>query len=243
MISLQKTLSKKLNEFREDFGKIGFWAVFALVMPIIGLSLFIGVIYEISPFLRNHPFVSVPAFVVTISIFSGLALLPTNIVGMTSGWAFGFPLGLAAMLAAIAGAVALNFFISKKLAGKKFYRVLRRKPKFKAVHNALLEGNFWKVIIIIALLRISPATPFAATNFMISASGVSIKSYIFGTVLGYIPRTSATVFVGSSLNRLNFEQPQESWLLFLGIAATIAATVIIGILSRRALERLTPESA
>ena len=95
--------------------------------------------------------------------------------------------------------------------------------------------------MIIILLRLSPATPFAATNFLISASGVSIKSYVLGTVIAYIPRTAATVFVGSSLSQLNFEQPKESWVIILGIVATVLATIVIGVLSKRALNKLTLE--
>ncbi len=227
MAGIKKKLKNKFFELKRDFGKIGFWAVFALVMPIIGLSVFLGVIYQVSPWLEANPEIGVPAFIITISVMSGLAILPTNIVGMTSGWAFGFPVGLATMLAAIGGAVALNFFISRRLAGKNFDQIIKEKPKLRVIHQALLDGNMYKVIIIIALLRISPATPFAATNFMISASGVSMKSYLLGTVLGYLPRTSATVFVGSSLSRLNFEQPRETWLIILGILATILATIII----------------
>ena len=236
-------LIKRIRQLREDFGKIGFWAVVAAVLPIFGLTAFIGVIYQVSPWLEANPGIGVPAFILTISVMSGLAILPTNIVGMTSGWAFGFPLGLFAMLSAIAGAVTLNFFISRRIAGKKFDQVIEEKPKLKAIHDALLEGNLLKVVIIIVLLRLSPATPFAATNFLISASGVSMKSYIAGTVLGYLPRTSATVFVGSSLTKLNFEQPSESWLIILGIIATIIATIVIGVLSKRALNRLTLQNA
>ncbi len=243
MSSFKDKLYKKIQKLREDFGKIGFWTAFSLVMPIIGLSLFIGLIYQISPWLESNPSVGVPSFILTISILSGLAILPTNIVGMTSGWAFGFPLGLLTMLSALGGAVALNFFISRRLAGKKFDSVIGEKPKLRAIHKALLGGSLAKVVLIIVLLRLSPATPFAATNFMISASGVSMKAFLFGTVLGYIPRTSATVFVGSSLSQLNFDQPKESWLIILGIVATVAATIVIGVLSKRALNRLTLEEA
>lgn len=243
MSSIKNRFAEKIANIRKDFGKIGFWAIFAMVMPIIGLTALLGVLYEVGPWLEENPIIGIPSFIITISILSGFAILPTNIVGMTSGWAFGFPIGLLTMLSAIGGAVAINYVISRRLAGKNFINVIKEKPKLNAIHKALLDGSLIKVIIIIVLLRLSPATPFAATNFLISASGVSMKSYIFGTVLGYIPRTSATVFVGSSLSQLDFNQPQESWLIILGIIATIVATIVIGILSKRALNRLTIEQA
>lgn len=212
-------------------------------MPIFGLTAFIGVIYSVSPWLRANQTEGIFAFIVSVSVLAGLAILPTNIVGMVSGWAFDFQFGLLAMLGAISGALAINYFVSKRLAGENFYKALERNPKLKAVHKSLLRESFFKALIIIILLRLSPAVPFAATNFMISASGVSIKTFLLGTLLGYLPRTSATVFVGSSLTQLNFNQPQESWMIILGIIATIAATVVIGIFSKRALNRIMAENA
>jgi uncharacterized membrane protein YdjX (TVP38/TMEM64 family) len=238
---LIKRIINYLLGIRRDFGKIGFWAAFSLVMPIIGLTVFLGLIYEISPWLKAYPEIGAPAFIFTISILSGLAILPTNIVGMTSGWAFGFPLGLLTMLISIGGAITVNFFLARRLAGKNFDLVIESKPRLNAIHKALLGGSLLKVVTIIALLRLSPATPFAATNFLISASGVSIKSFLLGSVIGYLPRTSATVFIGSSLTQLNFKQPTESWLLIVGLVATVAAMIKIGILSRRALNNLTLE--
>lgn len=237
-----KILSK-IKKLKEDFGKIGFWAGFSLVMPIFGLTAFISVIYNISPWLQANQTEGIFAFILSVAVLAGLAIIPTNVVGMVSGYAFDFKFGLLAMFGAIIGALAINYFISKRLAGKNFQEVLEKKPKLKAVHKALLKESFFKAVVIIVLMRLSPALPFAATNFMISASGVSLKTFLLGTILGHLPRTSATVFVGSSLSELNFNQPQESWLIFVGIGATICATIIVGILSKRALNRMTMETA
>jgi uncharacterized membrane protein YdjX (TVP38/TMEM64 family) len=172
-----------------------------------------------------------------VSILAGLAILPTNIVGIVSGWAFGFQFGFLAMLGAIGGALAINYFVSKRLAAQNFDQLLKSKPKLRAVHKELLKDRLVRTLVIIVLLRLSPAVPFAATNFLMSASGVSMKTFLFGTLLAYVPRTSATVFVGASLTQLNFNQPQESWLIIVGIVSTILATIVIGILSKRALNR------
>jgi uncharacterized membrane protein YdjX (TVP38/TMEM64 family) len=242
MIGLEN-LIKKLKKLKDEFGKIGFWAAFSLLMPIIGLTVFIGVIFNVSPWLQKNKVEGVFAFVIAVSVLAGLAILPTNVVGMVSGWAFNFQLGLLAMLGAIGGALAINYFVSKRLAGENFQNVIEEKPKLNAVHKALLKESFSKTLLIIVLLRLSPAVPFAATNFMISASGVSMKTFLLGTLIGYLPRTSATVFVGSSLTTLNFNQPQESWMIILGIIATLVATIVIGIFSKRALNQMTMEHA
>lgn len=242
MNGLQKIL-RKIKKLRNEFGRIGFWAVFSLVMPILGLTAFIGLIYNVSPWLQANQGKGILAFIFSVAVLAGLAVLPTNIVGMVSGWAFDFQFGLLAMLGAIGGALAINYFVSKRLAGKNFHLMIESKPKLKAIHRELLKDHFVKTLIIIVLLRLSPAMPFAATNFLMSASGVSLKTFLLGTLIGYLPRTSATVFVGSSLTHLDFKQPQEAWLIIIGITATIAVTIIIGILSRRALDRYMVEVA
>lgn len=232
---------KKFKNAREDFGRIGFWAAFSLIMPIFGLTAFIGLIYEVSPWLQANKTYGVLFFIATVAILAGLAILPTNIVGMAAGWAFGFKLGLFAMLGAIAGALAINFFVSKRLAGKKFTELIEKKPKLKAIHRELLKSHFFRNLVIIVLLRLSPAVPFAATNFLISASGVSIRTFLLGTVIGYIPRTSATVFVGSTITMLDFNQPTQSWMIILGIISTITALIVMGVVSKRALDRYLRE--
>lgn len=224
-----------------DFGKIGSVAGITAVLPIAGSTLLLTFVYQIGPWLQEHQWFGVFMFVSFMTVFCGLALLATNILGIVSGFAFDFQMGILAQLTGIIGASTLMFLISKRYASKKFLSIIDRKPKFKAIHNALLNENFFKTILIITLIRLSPAVPFSLTNFLVSASGISFKTFILGTFLGMVPRASALVFVGSSLSELDFSQPQESWLLVLGIIATILAVCIIGILSKKALSNMVIE--
>jgi uncharacterized membrane protein YdjX (TVP38/TMEM64 family) len=230
--------SNKITKFKKDFGKIGAVAGITTVMPIVGSMFLLTVVYQISPWLQENKEIGVLIFVVFMTIFSGLALLATNILGIVSGFAFDFTIGIVAQIVGLAGASTLMFLLAKRYASKNFLSIIEEKPKLKAIHHALLNESVFKTLLIITLIRLSPAMPFAVTNFIISASGVSFKTFILGTVLGMTPRASAVVFVGSSLSELNFSQPQESWLLILGIAATILSVLAIGTISRRALNNL-----
>jgi uncharacterized membrane protein YdjX (TVP38/TMEM64 family) len=98
------------------------------------------------------------------------------------------------------------------------------------------------VLLIIFLLRLSPAMPFALTNFLMASARVPLKSFIGGTFLGMLPRSSAVVFVGSGLSELAFNDPQEAWLIVFGIIATIVSIIFITIVARRALERMTRQN-
>lgn len=241
MAGIREKVTARFEELREDYGRIGFWAVYALVMPMIGLTLLAAFILQAGPWLKSNPagwFV----FAVAVGLLCGFAILTTNVISIVSGWAFGFALGLAAMMTGIAAAVSINFFFSKKLAAAKFNRIMEQKPRIRAIHTELLAGHKRKVFLIILLLRLS-ITPFAGTNFLISASGVPFSAYFWPTVVGYVPRTAAAVFVGTTVEKLAFDQPSESWALILGVAATIATIIVISILSKRALERLTAPAA
>ena len=50
---IKERFLKKTERFRKDFGKIGFWAVLAMVLPIIGQTVFLGLIYRVSPWLAE----------------------------------------------------------------------------------------------------------------------------------------------------------------------------------------------
>ncbi len=134
----------------------------------------------------------------------------------------------------------LTSFFPANWQARSLTPVLEARPRINAIHKELLAGHIGKVFAIILLLRLS-VTPFAGTNYLISASGVSFGTYFWATITGYIPRTAAAVFVGTSIERLNFGQPRESWLLFLTIGATIAVMILMSILAKRALNRLTEQ--
>jgi uncharacterized membrane protein YdjX (TVP38/TMEM64 family) len=224
-----------------DFGKIGSIAGVTTVLPIAGSTLLLTFVYQIGPWLQEHQWFGIFIFVFFMTICCGLALLATNILGIVSGFAFDFQIGVIAHLSGIIGASTLMFLLSKRYASKNFLSIIDRKPKFRAIHNALVNESFFKTLLIITLVRLSPAIPFSLTNFLISATGISFTTFILGTFLGMLPRASALVFVGSSLSELDFSQPQESWLLFLGILATILAISVISILSKKALSNMVIE--
>lgn len=234
---------KNFNQTIKDFGKIGSLAGITTFLPIIGSTLLLTIIYQISPWLQENKEIGLVCFVVLMSILSGFALLATNILGIVSGFAFDFQAGLLAQLTGIIGASSIMYLLAQKYASKNFLNIIQEKPKLKAIHTALTNENIWKTLLIIFLIRLTPVMPFAVTNLMISAAGVSFKTFIVGTILGMLPRASAIVFVGSSLSELNFSQPQESWVIILGIVATISSIIVVSVISKRALNRLTLEEA
>lgn len=232
---------QKLKNFIEDYGRTSWMAGATALLPVVGSMFLLAGVYRIAPWLQENQGPGIMLFILVMTVFAGLALLATNILGIVSGFAFDFELGVFAQITGIAGASTLMFFMARLYARRSLLSAIDKKPKLRAIHMALVGRSFLRVMLLVALIRLSPAVPFALTNFMASAAGISFKAFFAGTLLGMLPRSSAIVFVGSSLSELDFSEPQETWMIFSGIAATIAAFAVVSIIAKRALDNLAAE--
>ncbi len=215
---------------------------YTAVMPVVGSTFLMGTVYTAGPWLQSNWEIGVVLLVAVMTVLAGIALIATNILGIVSGFAFDFPLGLAAYLAGILGASSVMFVVARRFASHRLQPLLDAKPKLKAVHGALLGESVLRTFLVLILVRLSPAIPFAATNFVVASSGVSFPVFVLGTFVGMLPRSAAVVFVGSSLSELDFDRPHEMWLVVVGIAASILGVITLGVVSRRALLRLSAEA-
>jgi uncharacterized membrane protein YdjX (TVP38/TMEM64 family) len=236
-----RSFTERVKRFIVDYGVIGSMTGYTAIMPIVGSTILLGTMYEIGPWLQSNRAVGAALVVATMSALAGVALIATNILGFVSGFAFGFPLGLATYIGGIFGASSVMFVIAKRFGSSGLQPLIARRPRLRVVHRALLDENAARTLLVLVLIRLSPAIPFAATNFVVSAAGVSFSLFAFATVIGMLPRAAAVVFVGASLSELDFDRPQESWIVILGIAATVFAIAFISFFARRALRRISSD--
>lgn len=236
-----QTLLNKIRAYLDELGRLAPIALVTTFMPIVGSSILLAFAYPLGHWLRENWEIGAGFYFFGILFFCGLALLPTNVIGIIGGWAFGFYFGFALLISGIVGAAFASFLIHSRIAGDRLPHVFDAHPKAKVIYHALLGQSVWRAALIIFLLRLSPAMPFALTNFLMASARVSVKSFLLGTFFGMIPRSSAVVFVGAGLSELSFEDSSGSWLIISGIIATIISVFIIGIISKRALEHLTYE--
>jgi uncharacterized membrane protein YdjX (TVP38/TMEM64 family) len=233
----------KIYAYFREFGKITPIALVTTFLPIAGSMILLTFAYPLGFWLRENWEIGTGLYVFGILFFCGLALLPTNVIGIIGGWAFSFELGIFLLITGICGAALVSFLFHTRIVGDKLPQIFEAHPKAKAIYNALLAKSALRTTLIIFLLRLSPAMPFALTNFLMASARVPLKSFLFGTFFGMLPRSSAVVFVGAGLSELNLESPEEMWLLIFGIAATVISIIVISFISRRALERLTAENS
>lgn len=142
----------------------------------------------------------------------------------------------------VVGAATISFKINSHISGDRLPDVAGKHPRAAAIYRSLLGENFWRTTLIIFLIRLSVVMPFAFTNFLMASAKVPLKSFLLGTAAGMLPRSTAMVFVGAGLSELTLENTGDSYVLVMGIAATIFSALIIAAISRRALVRLTAET-
>lgn len=176
-------------------------------------------------------------FTFAIGVFV-VFLFPGSILMTAAGAGFGLARGfLVAQVGATIGA-GLAFLVSRYVARRRVERWVSKKPSFAAVDEAI--GNEgWKIVL---LTRCCPLFPYIFQNYAYGLTRVSFGHYALGSFLGLVPVTLAFAYLGS-LGRSGAEAfsgsttTAEVLLRVLGLAATVALSVYITRVSRRALRR------
>lgn len=175
-------------------------------------------------------------------VLSGMALLPTHAVSLAMGWLFGGTIGSLLAWLTVAGAAMVGHGFGTRLAGPSS-RWLDPTSRIARVRAAVLESSDPRAGLLIALLRLSPAAPFAATNVALAAVGVKRSVFLVGSVIGLAPRVFVVAWLGAGMSRLDLTRPTSPPLLAVGVLATIAVLVGVGSLARAALRRTLADHA
>lgn len=180
--------------------------------------------------------VFVLAYVVScVLMLPGLVL--TLGAGLVYGVAVGVPLAwtgatVGSVAAFLLGRTAARGWVAARVAGN---------PRFAAIDRAVArEGR--KIVF---LTRLSPIFPFNLLNYAYGITGVGLVDYVVGA-FGMLPGTFLYVYLGSfatSVGDLGAEPSEATGarqvLRLVGLAATVAVTVVVTRIARRALEAET----
>jgi uncharacterized membrane protein YdjX (TVP38/TMEM64 family) len=178
---------------------------------------------------------------ILFALASGLSVVfffPGSVLMTAAGAAFGLTRGfLTAQGGATLGA-GLAFLVSRYLARRRVERWVFSKPAFAAVDEAIGSEGFR----IVLLTRCCPLFPYIFQNYAFGLTRVSFGHYALGSFLGLVPTTLAFAYLGS-LGRSGAEAASgsastlELVLRGFGLLATIAVSVYLARLSRRALAK------
>ncbi|MEQ8466731.1 TVP38/TMEM64 family protein [Coleofasciculus sp. E1-EBD-02] len=183
-----------------------------------------------------------PIVFIVIYNLATVLFIPGSLLTLKGGCLFGVVWGsIYVTIAATLGAVCA-FLIGRYLSRDWVCRQIESNPKFKAINQAVKKEG-WKIVL---LTRLSPIFPFNLLNYAFGVTQVSLRDYSLGSI-GMIPATVVYVYIGSlatdlaTLTMSNKPATKETqiaqWVIRgIGLIATVAVTVYITHLAKKALD-------
>jgi uncharacterized membrane protein YdjX (TVP38/TMEM64 family) len=161
---------------------------------------------------------------------------------MGAGLAYGLVVGAPLVWVSANLAAAAAFVLGRTLARDAITRRVAGNAKFAAIDRAVGHAGF-KIVL---LTRLSPAFPFNLLNYAYGLTRVTLRDYVAASLIGMIPGTVLYVYLGSLLTDVaqlaaggGGATAAPWWLRLLGFAATVAVTVVVTRVARRALAEVT----
>lgn len=178
------------------------------------------------------------AILSVLYVFACILFLPGSILTLAAGFLFGLVKGYAAVAVGSVLGASAAFWIGRTAGRDWVRRKVEGSAKFAAIDRAVARSGF-KIVL---LTRLSPAFPFNLLNFAYGVTGVTFRDYFWASALGMAPGSVMYVYIGSAMKNLadvfsgsTAPTALQNGMYALGLAATIAVTVVVTKIARRAL--------
>lgn len=168
-----------------------------------------------------------------------VAFLPGSILTIAAGAIFGLVRGTALAFGGALLGAASAFLVARYLARPAIERRFQADPRVRSIDRAVEERG----LRLVFLLRLSPVLPFNALNYVLGITRVRLRDYLLGS-LGMLPGTLLYVWTGKLAGDVaaaagGAAPPRGAayWAtLGVGLAATVAVTVMVTRMARTALK-------
>jgi uncharacterized membrane protein YdjX (TVP38/TMEM64 family) len=176
-----------------------------------------------------------PVIFIVVYVAGAALLIPGSAMTLGAGAVFGVLRGTAIVSIASTLAAAVSFLIGRYLAREAIARKIEGNSKFSAIDKAVAEQG-WKIVL---LTRLSPVFPYTLLNYAFGLTRVKLGHYVLASWIGMLPGTVMYVYLGSLAQVVGqrARTPGEWALYAVGLLATIAVTVFVTRVARKALAR------
>ena len=175
-----------------------------------------------------------PVIFVGLYVVATVLFVPGSVLTLGAGAVFGVVLGsVCVSISATLGATAA-FLVGRYLARDAIARKIERNEKFATIDRAVADEG-WKIVL---LTRLSPVFPFTLLNYAFGLTRVKLSHYVLASWIGMMPGTVMYVYLGSLVNvgAGHRQRTTGEWILYgVGLLATVAVTVFVTRLARKAL--------
>ncbi len=180
------------------------------------------------------------ALFVVAYIAATVFFLPGSILTLGAGAVFGLAGGFVAVSVGSTLGAAASFLVGRFVARDTVTKKVAGNERFAAIDRAVGREGF-KIVF---LTRLSPVFPFNLLNYAYGLTSVSFGRYVLASWLGMMPGTLLYVYLGTAAGDLAGASADSNggWGLaikLIGLVATIAVTVVITRVARKALREAT----
>jgi uncharacterized membrane protein YdjX (TVP38/TMEM64 family) len=180
-----------------------------------------------------------PLMFILIYAVACVFLVPGSALTLAAGALFGLVRGSLIVSAGATLGAAAAFLVGRHLARRWVEERLKNHPRFAAVELAVAREG-WKVVL---LTRLSPVFPFTLLNYAFGLTRVSLRDYLVASWIGMLPGTVLYVYLGTVSGAVVDAAgggaapiaPARWALLGIGLASTLAVTLLITRRARQAL--------
>ncbi len=132
----------------------------------------------------------------------------------------------------------IAFLIARYLFGQRARSFVLSRAKLRLLNDELTpQGG--KIVL---LTRLIPFFPSKISNYFFGLTSFSLRGFVIGSLLGFVPFSVHNVYLGSiavNINALasgNLERSPLGWFVYVtGFVATVIAVLYFNHLARRAL--------
>lgn len=167
-------------------------------------------------------------------------VLPGVLFTTGAGFVFGVLEGSLYVVTGTTLGATLAFLIARYTFGRRARAFVMARARLRLVSDAATPHG-WKIVL---LTRLIPFFPSKISNYFFGLTPFSLRGYVGGSVLGFIPYSVHNVYLGSiaaDLSTMGARHGGRSsleWALYgFGFVCTVIAVVYLNRLARRALER------
>lgn len=169
-----------------------------------------------------------------------LLLLPGILFTTGAGFVFGVVEGSIYVVLGTTLGASLAFVIARYLFGARARQFIMARSRLRLVSEEV-KPHGWKIVL---LTRLIPFFPSKISNYFFGLTPFSLRGYIGGSLVGFIPLSVHNVYLGSiaaDLSTLGAREigrtPLEWSLYAAGFIAAVIAVVTLSRLAQRALAR------
>jgi uncharacterized membrane protein YdjX (TVP38/TMEM64 family) len=172
----------------------------------------------------------------SVYLVATLAFVPAGILQGAAGFLYGPWLGFLVAWPLGTACGAVSFALAR--TALRGWVEARLHERFRPYDRAIARRG----AVAVALLRISPLSPFNAMHYALGVTGVTVQQFAVGTLLGSIPPCLLFTYVGSTVAELGALADGDAAASLpaqiVGLTTTLAASVGITVIARRELARM-----